>query len=366
MKHDFEKLVSNFQFSGTVIHIEPFGCGHINDTYAVYFKHENSRPIRYILQRINHKIFKQSVLLMKNIRGVTDHIVKKLPTDVPDPERRVMKLIKTLDNMDYYIDPDRNYWRAYNFIDDATSYQSATPALFLQTGVAFGRFQNQLADYPAHTLHESIPDFHNTRSRFAALEGAISRDVLKRAGSAEQEIRFALACKADAPVLIDMLAEGKLPLRVTHNDTKLNNVMIDNATGEGICVIDLDTVMPGLSVYDFGDGIRFGASTGAEDERDLSKISMSLELFEGFTKGYLSQARESMTRVELDMLPFAARLMTFECGIRFLTDYLSGDVYFKTSRENHNLDRCRTQFKLVADMENKLEKMAAIVRKYSS
>ncbi len=366
MSYDFDKIIPSFSFGGEFIHREQFGHGHINDTYAVYFKYINCPPVRYILQRINHNVFKDPVKLMENISGVTNHISGKIAPSERDAGRRVMRIIKTTEGQNYHVDPDGNYWRSYVFIDNAATYQNATLELFTQSGVAFGRFQNQLADYPAHTLHESIPNFHNTRARFEALEEAIARDSEGRASLVASEIAFALERKPDASVLVEMLLRGELPLRVTHNDTKLNNVMIDNDTGEGICVIDLDTVMPGLSLYDFGDSIRFGASTGDEDERDLSKISMSLELFEGFTKGYLSQARGSMTQAELDMLPFSARIMTFECGIRFLTDYLSGDTYFKTHREGHNLDRCRTQFKLVADMETKLDKMSEIVKKYSA
>ena len=362
MNQDCREIIAQFQFDGEWIHTEPFGHGHINDTYAVYFKHMIYPPVRYILQRINHVVFKEPLKLMENIVGVTSHIMKK----THESESGILRIIKTIDNQDCYIDPDGNYWRAYNFIDNATTYQNATKELFFQSGVAFGRFQNQLEDYPAQTLHESIPNFHNTRIRFEALEKAVAQDPLGRAAGVEAEIRFAMERRADTAVLVDLLAQGKLPLRVTHNDTKLNNVMIDNDTGRGVCVIDLDTVMPGLSLYDFGDSIRFGASTGDEDERDLSKVEMSLDLFESFAKGYLSQACESMTQAEIDLLPFASRLMTMECGMRFLTDYLLGDVYFKTARPAHNLDRCRTQFKLVADMEKKEKQMEAIVEKYTS
>ena len=237
---------------------------------------------------------------------------------------------------------------------------------FYDSGVAFGNFQKMLADYPAKTLHETIPNFHNTPSRFRDFQKAVQEDKMGRAASAQEEIAFALARENDTKVLTDLLKAGELPLRVTHNDTKLNNILFDENTKKAICIIDLDTVMPGLSHYDFGDSIRFGASTGAEDEKDLSKIEMDLALFEAFTKGYLEGCGGSLTEKEIEMLPMGAKLMTYECGIRFLADYLEGDVYFKIHREGHNLDRARTQFKLVKDMEDKWTEMAAIVEKYKN
>jgi len=357
-------VASKFLFDGELIYAEAYGNGHINDTYAVYFKFEFAQPIRYIIQRINHNIFKKPLRMMENISGVTSHISKKLADSGQDPSRRVLKIISTRNSEDQYIDDNGNYWRAYEFIDDATSYQSATPELFEESGAAFGAFLSMLSDYPAHELHETITNFHHTPSRFKALCDAIENDPANRAKDVRDEIDFAIKREKDAFVLVDMLSAKSLPLRVTHNDTKLNNVMIDNKTGKGLCVIDLDTVMPGISLYDFGDSIRFGASTGVEDETDLSKISMDLMMFEAYTRGWLSQARPNLIDSELEMMPFAAKLMTYECGIRFLADYLSGDVYFKTKRPDHNLDRARTQLKLVADMEIKSDAMAAIVRKY--
>lgn len=362
---DFKNLVNQFQFEGDFIYEEPFGCGHINDTFAVYFKMKFVHPHRYILQRINHHIFKNPDELMKNIENVTSHIRKKIKENGGDITREVLTIIKTKDNKNFYLDEKGNYWRAYVFIDDATSFQAVEKQEhFYKSAKAFGRFQKLLSDFPAETLFESIPNFHNTEKRFETFFEALNNDVMGRAKDVQEEINFALKRKSDASVLVGLLKEKKLPLRVTHNDTKLNNVMIDNATGEGICVIDLDTVMPGLALYDYGDSIRFGASTAAEDEKDLEKVSMDLTLFELFTKGYLEEAGESLTKTEIEYLPFAAKIMTFECGLRFLTDYLNGDTYFKIHREGHNLDRCRTQFKLVADMEEKMEQMKTIVRKY--
>ena len=363
MIYNQERAVAAFQTGGELIHIERFGHGHINDTYAAYFKHEFSRPVRFILQRINTNIFKNPPRLMENICGVTAHIAAKIRDEGGDPHRRVLNVVPTLGGGSFHIDENGDYWRVYDFVDDSTSFQQATPLLFEQSGAAFGQFMSMLSDYPAHSLYESVPEFHNTRERFRAFKDAVAHDARGRASGVREEIGFALSRESDAGVLVDMLEAGELPLRVTHNDTKLNNVLIDNETGKGICVIDLDTVMPGLSLYDFGDSIRFGASTGAEDERDLTKVSFSLEMFEAYARGFLGHACGNMSETELSMLPFACKIMTFECGIRFLADHLNGDVYFKTSRPGHNLDRCRTQFKLVADMEREMEPMGEAINR---
>jgi hypothetical protein len=283
-----------------------------------------------------------------------------------DAKREVLTIIKTIDNNNFHIDKNGDFWRAYIFIDDATCYQIVEkPEHFYKSAKAFGKFQNQLSDFNADTLFEAIPNFHNTEKRFETFLKALDQDKFDRAQNVKPEIKFALERKADASILVNLLREHKLPLRVTHNDTKLNNVMIDNITGEGICVIDLDTVMPGLSLYDFGDSIRFGANPALEDEKDLSKVFMDLDLFELYSKGFLEEAGKSLTPTEIEYLSFSAKIMTLECGIRFLTDYLNGDTYFKIHREGHNLDRCRTQFKLVSDMEDKMDQMNDIVKKYS-
>lgn len=363
---DIKDIAQRFKIDGEYIYSEPYGCGHINDTYAVYFKRSFEPPFRCIIQRINNNIFKDPVQLMENISKITEYLGKKITKNGGDPSRETLTIIKTNDDKPYYSDNLGNYWRAYIFIENAISYQtSEKPELFFSSAKAFGKFQCFLSDYPADTLFETIPDFHNTKKRFEAFEKSVKDDICGRAANVEAEIAFAMARKSESDVLVELLKHNKLPLRVTHNDTKLNNVMIDKMTGEGICVIDLDTVMPGLSLYDFGDSIRFGASSAAEDEKDLSKVYMDLTLFEAYTKGYLSEAGESLTKDEIKLLPFSAKIMTFECGIRFLTDYLCGDTYFKIHREGHNLDRCRTQFKLVSDMENKMEAMKNIVSKYS-
>jgi thiamine kinase-like enzyme len=363
---DFESIVKNFKLEGKYIKFEDYGCGHINDTFAVYFEKSNKEINRYIFQRINHHVFKNPRNLMDNIEGITKYLHQVIIQNKGDPNRETLTLMPSIDNKFFYIDKNGSYWRVYLFIENATTYQIVEkPEHFYESGKAFGKLQRLLEKYPANTLFETIPDFHNTEKRFEDFLLAVDHDCLGRAKDVQEEIQFALARKKDASVLVNLLKENKLPLKVTHNDTKLNNVMIDDVTGEGICVVDLDTVMPGLSLYDFGDSIRFGANPAAEDEKDLSKVWMELSLFEQFTKGFLEQAGQSLTGTEIKYLPFSAKIMTFECGIRFLTDYLNGDNYFKIHREGHNLDRCRTQFKLVSDMERKMDDMTRIIRKYS-
>ena len=359
------EIVSQFQFEGTFIYAEPFGCGHINSTYAVYFSRETKAPIRYILQAVNTSIFTDPYGLMENIEGVTGHLRKKIIENGGNPLRETLTVVLTKDGTSLYKDSDGTYWRAYLFIEDTTCYQTVErPILFTNAAKAFGHFQKLLSDYPAETLHETIPNFHNTRSRYADFEKAVKEDLACRASLVSEEIQFFMDRREDGNTVVDAIANGTLPLRVTHNDTKLNNIMMDNDTDEGICVIDLDTVMPGSVLYDFGDSIRFGASTATEDEQDLSKVSMSLDLFEAYTAGFLSEAGNSLTEEEIRLLPFSAKLMTLECGMRFLTDYLNGDTYFKIHREHQNLDRCHTQMTLVADMEKKMDKMSEIVSRY--
>lgn len=360
-----QEAIENIQFEGTYVEHMPYGSGHINDTFAAVFQQADGSRRRYILQRMNHEIFKDPEALMENINNVTSFLRKKIVEAGGDPERETLNVVPAKDGKSFFKDSIGSYWRGYVFIEGATSYDKVEkPEHFYQSAVAFGNFQKLLADYPAATLHETIPDFHNTTVRFETFKKAVQDDVMGRAKDVQAEIDFAMAREEDASVLMNMLKKGELPLRVTHNDTKLNNIMIDDKTGKGICVIDLDTVMPGLALNDFGDSIRFGANPAAEDEKDLSKVWMELSLFESFTKGFLEACGNSLTDNEIEMMPMGAKLMTFECGIRFLTDYLQGDTYFKVHREGHNLDRCRTQFKLVADMEEKWDQMKAIVEKY--
>ncbi|HZJ56785.1 MAG TPA: aminoglycoside phosphotransferase family protein [Clostridia bacterium] len=359
---DIERIAGNFQFKGEFQKAEANISGHINDTYIVYFDKGDDEKHRYILQRINHNIFKEPERLMENIVGITRHMREKIIRAGGDPLRETLNLVPTTEGGYFHRCDDGGYWRGYLFIDGARTYQMVENAEhFYKAGKAFGNFQRLLSDYPAEDLHETIPNFHNTRIRFDAFVEAVEKDTLNRAKDVKEEIEFALKRAEDTPVLVDLLEKGELPLKVTHNDTKFNNVMIDDKTGEGICVIDLDTVMPGLSLYDFGDSIRFGANPAAEDERDLSKVWMDLGLYERFTRGYLETAGDSLTKAELRYMPFSAKLMTYECGIRFLGDHLNGDTYFRIHRPGHNLDRARTQFKLVADMEGKLDDMARII-----
>ena len=365
MERISKEIVPKFAIEGTLTEAVPYGSGHINDTVRLTCALENGGQKRYILQRMNDGIFKNPVELMENVMNVTSFLRKKIVERGGDPERETLNVIRTVDGDNFLKDEDRDFWRMYIFIENATSFDMVrTPEDFYNSAVSFGNFQLLLQDYPAATLHETIPNFHNTVSRFADFKKAVEEDVCGRAKEVQDEIRFVMEREADTHVICDALANGEIPLRVTHNDTKLNNIMIDNETGKGICVIDLDTVMPGSALYDYGDSIRFGASTGAEDEKNLELINCDMGLFEIYTKGYVEGCGGSLTEKEIRMLPMGARLMTLECGMRFLADYLQGDVYFKIHRPEHNLDRARTQFKLVADMEKKWDEMAGIVEKY--
>jgi hypothetical protein len=355
-RHDVRSVARQFQIYGEFISAGPYGSGHINDTYCAVFNQAGT-PVRYILQRINHNVFKTPAALMENVQRVTTHISQKV-ADQADFSRCGLTLIAARNGRAWHCDADGNYWRTYIFIENARTYDAVeSPQQAFQAARAFGRFQKLLSDLPAPRLHDTIPDFHHTPRRFAKLEAAIAADSANRARLAWPEIEFALNRKAMTGVL---LAAG-LPERVTHNDTKLNNVMLDDKTGEGICVIDLDTVMPGLVPYDFGDIVRTSTSPANEDERDLSKVRMQFPMFEALARGYLATAAEFLTKAERQHLVFSGKLITFEIGIRFLTDFLEGDTYFKVHREGHNLDRCRTQFKLVESItrhEEEMQKMA--------
>lgn len=360
------EAIGNFALEKMPVEANPYGSGHINDTFLLVLPAERGETRRVILQHMNREIFRNPVELMENIMGVTSYLRDKIIEKGGDPERETLNVIPTKEGMPYFVDSEGEYWRCYKYIEGATCFdQVETREDFYQSGVAFGNFQRLLAEYPAETLHETIKGFHDTKARFAAFQKAVEEDVCGRADSVREEIQFVLDRKDVAEVFGDMLARKELPLRVTHNDTKLNNIMIDDKTRKGICVIDLDTVMPGLAMNDFGDSIRFGASTAAEDETDLDKVSCDMELFDIYTKGFIEGCGGELTAKELEMLPMGAKVMTYECGMRFLADYLQGDIYFKIDREGHNLDRARTQFKLVADMEQKWETMAEIVNRYA-
>ncbi len=329
----------------------PYGCGHINRTYLV----ATAGGRCYILQKINHHTFRDVAGLMENIELVTEHLRRKSP----DP-RSVLTLIRTKDGKSY-LKADDGYWRVFRFVEDSICLQQPeSDADFYESAVGFGTFQQLLSDFPAEKLHETIPNFHNTPDRYRAFHETLTRDPMHRAAQVQPEIEFALARQAEMAALQNALDAGELPLRVTHNDTKLNNVLFDAKTRKALCIIDLDTVMPGSALYDYGDSIRFGAATAAEDERELDKMEMSLERFRVFTRGYV-RACPGLTQKELELLPLGAKVMTMECGVRFLTDHIDGDNYFSIHREGQNLDRARTQFKLVADMERKWDKMKEIV-----
>lgn len=365
MRVQKSEAIAHFQYEGRLIEDRPFGNGHINDTFLLTFEVKKMGRMKVILQRMNTSIFEKPVQLMENILGVTEFLRKKIEAAGGDPTRETLNVIPAVDGKPYYQDSFGDYWRSYIFITDAASLDKAEkPEQFYQSGVAFGNFQRMLADYPADTLYEVIHGFHDTKARLEVFKKAVEEDVMGRAADVQEEIQFVLDREDVACYLCDCLEKGEIPLRVTHNDTKLNNVMLDNTTGKGLCVIDLDTVMPGLAVNDFGDSIRFGASTAAEDEKNLDKVSCSMELFEAYTKGFVGGCDGKLTAREMELLPMGAKTMTYECGMRFLTDYLQGDHYFKVHREGHNLDRCRTQFKLVKDMEEKWDQMKEIVAKY--
>ena len=356
------EVIAAYDFPETLMGAVRYGSGHINDTFCLVCQPQEGKAIRFILQGLSVAAFPRQAELMENFIGVTSHLRRKIEAAGGDVMRETLNLVSTRDGKPYYVDSTGKTWRLMPYVEGTVCLQKATPALFEASARAFGRFQRLLSDYPAHTLHESIVNFHNTEDRFAKFLAALEADKLGRAKDVQPEIQFVLDRKADCSVALTALREGKLPLRVTHNDTKLNNVLIDEETQEGICIIDLDTTMPGLSIYDFGDSIRFGANHSAEDEKDLSKVNFDIELYRIYTRGFLEGAQGGLTDAELEYLPWGAKLMTLECGIRFLTDYLDGDNYFHIRYPEQNLDRCRTQFKLVSDMEQQWDEMHKIVR----
>jgi len=362
-----QEVLGAFDFGAPVVGALRYGQGHINDTFVVHTQPEDRCCRRFILQRMSAAAFKRPDQLMENIIGVTEYLGRQIQAANGDRDREAMRVLRTRDGQSYYTDSMGGAWRVYLFVEGTICCQSAeTPELFAASGRAFGRFQRLLKDYPAQSLYETIPRFHDTEDRLQKFKAALKADPLGRAGKCGPEIRFVLDREADCSVALDALREGKLPLRVTHNDTKLNNVLLDETTHEGVCVIDLDTVMPGLVLYDFGDSIRFGANHCAEDEKDLSKVHLDMGLFSVYTDAFLEGVGGALTDAEIRYLPWGAKLMTLECGMRFLTDYIEGDHYFHISREEHNLDRCRTQFKLVEDMEAHWDELAAVVSRHLS
>jgi Ser/Thr protein kinase RdoA (MazF antagonist) len=344
-------VLSCFALSGEPVSVAPYGSGHINGTQLVTC-HDGSH---YVLQQINTSVFHEPEPLMRNIERVTAHLRKK-----NDDPRAVLTLVPSLDGASYTV-RNGEYWRVYELVQDSVCFEKADLPLFYESAVAFGRFQNQLSDFPAEELAETIPHFHDTPARFAAFRRAVEADAAGRARDVQSEIDFALSYESFAHALSDLQTSGDLPLRVTHNDTKINNVLFDARTRKALCVIDLDTVMPGLSVHDFGDAIRFGASTASEDERNLDLVHFDMSLYESFLRGYLSTCGESLTKTEIDMLPVGAITITLELATRFLADHIAGDVYFHIAREGHNLDRARTQLKLLKEMDERLDEMQSLV-----
>lgn len=357
---DIRAVSACFSTVGTYDSFSPISDGHINRTYTLNYQTPAGRK-RYVLQAVNTTVFTKPVELIENISRVTDFLRKKIRAEGGDPARETLRLVEAKDGK-LYVENEGGFWRLYDFIEGAVAYQTVErPVLFENAARAFGKFQRLLSDYPAATLHETIPHFHDTPKRFRDFHAALEADVAGRRKTAEKEIAFYLAQEPISGTITNEIARGNIPLRVTHNDTKLNNIMMDEKTDQAVCVIDLDTVMPGSALYDFGDSIRFGASSGAEDEQDVDKIFMRLDLFQSYTAGYLEEAKTALTEAEIARLPMSAILMTLECGVRFLTDYLNGDTYFQTGYPTHNLVRCRTQAKLVADMLQKQDQMAQIV-----
>ena len=355
LKPDVRAGASQFQLAGDLVSVEPFGSGHINDTWRVTVGHDVRT--RYVLQRLNHAVFQNPAAVMENIRRVTAHLGQNI-SGAPDAVRRVLTLVPALDGKPYYRDAAGNWWRVFLFIERTRAVDVVeSPAQAFAAAQAFGQFQKLLTDLPAPRLHDTIPDFHHTPKRFAALEKAVAADTGNRAALAKPEIEFALRHQAICGVLLD----AQLPERVTHNDTKINNVLLDDATGGGVCVIDLDTVMPGLALYDFGDMVRSMTNPAAENERDLAKVEMQFPMFESLLRGYLSSAADFLTPAEKNLLPVAGQVIAFELGLRFLSDFLAGDTYFKTQRAGENLDRCRVQFKLFESMRRQESSMSKLV-----
>ncbi len=362
IKNHISRAAKQFRIDGRFLEARTHGSGHINDTYVVYFQ-QGGAKVPYILQRINHQVFHHPELMMENIVRVTQHMRQKLEMrNEKDISRHVLTVILTHDGLGYYRDPEGNYWRAYNYIGNAGTYDllHSTDQVF-EVARMFGQFLEMLHDFPDPPLHETIPGFHNGPERLEAFQKALETDAFNRAKNAKPEIDFVLAHTGLFDVLPALVKKGKIPVRAVHNDTKVNNVLLDDTTGKGVCVIDLDTVMPGLSLYDFGDLARTTLSLADEDERDLSGVSVQMPRFQALLKGFLSAAGGILTQTERDYLVFSTKMMTQIIGIRFLTDYLSGDIYFKTHRRGHNLDRCRTQFKLVRSIMEHEDEMNAMV-----
>jgi len=365
MKHDFNKISRRFRMKGTLSTCEPYGSGHINETFLLKTKEKDSPD--YILQRINSTIFADVPGLMENIRKVTSHLHEKLiESGSGNPEREILSLIPTIEDKAYLIDKDGNYWRMYLYIWPNKSYDIVPDGkIAFEGGKMFGRFQRLLSDLPGDELVETIPDFHNIEKRLETFYQILQEDKFNRAANVKDDILFVEKHRSEMHTVLQLGEDNLIPKRVTHNDTKFNNVLLDE-NNMGLCVIDLDTVMPGFIHYDFGDTIRTATNTGAEDEQDLSKVEMDIEIFRGFAGGFLSETNEILCKKEIDHLVFSGRLLTYTIGLRFLTDYLNGDNYFRIHRSDHNIERCRAQFKLFRSQLRQEEQMDRIIRSLTS
>ncbi len=360
-------VAAGFDLLGDFLEASPYGNGHINDTFAVLFDQGGTR-VRYIFQRLNDRIFREPIRLMENVVHVTEHLRAKLEArGIADASRRVLTLVPSREGLPYLVDREGRIWRCYLFVEDARSYDIIeTPAQAFQAAKAFGAFQRDLMDYAGPRLYETIPRFHDTRNRFENLQRAIASDPCNRAIEVKAEIAFTQAHEALADSLLRLKDSGSVPERITHNDTKLNNILLDDTTGEGMCVLDLDTVMPGLSLYDFGDMVRTATNPVAEDEPDASRVQVQVPMFKAIAKGYLEGTAGTLLPAERERLVLAGKLLTFECGLRFLTDFLEGDHYFAVRREGHNLDRCRTQFALVQSLAEHEDQLMAFIHTLAS
>jgi len=360
MEHDIQHLAENFNLDGKLIRHKSFGSGHINDTYCLTCEQDGGE-IHYILQRINHEVFKNPPQMMENIRRVTNHIRQKLQEQQNKLASRQIVVIDTKDGSDFYLDNRGNYWRLYNRIENAVTYDTIeSPELAYEAARMFGWFAAMLTDLTGPPLHETIPDFHTTPKRLKTFLEVLQQDPHNKAKDVRPEIDFVLENADICDVLLNHVSKGEIPIRTTHNDTKINNVLLDEKTHKGVCVIDLDTVMPGLSLYDFGDMVRTATNPAEEDEQDLSKVTMRMPIFEMLLKGFAEETHTFLTPAEKKNMVFAGKLITFEQMIRFLADHLAGDVYYKIHREGHNLDRCRTQMKMVQSITAQQEQMNAL------
>lgn len=357
----YEEIVSQYFDCDTIDDIKSYGNGHINDTFLVTFRNGE----KAIIQKINKYVFKQPEEVMENIVNVTAFLKEKICKNGGNPERETLTVYPTKKQKYFYKDSESEYWRAYKYIEDSVCYdESEHLNVYYECGKTCGRFHELLSDYPQEKLYETIKGFHDTKARFQVFQKAVEEDICHRAAKVQEEISFILDREDVVNVFTELVENDILPIRVTHNDTKLNNIMIDQINGKGLCMIDLDTVMPGFAMNDFGDAIRSGANNIKEDAKELGEGGLDLKRYEAYANGFLESCRGALTDSEIEYLPFGAKLMTFECGIRFLTDYLQGDIYYKTAYKEHNLVRCKTQLKLVENMEEKWEEMCSIIAKY--